>query len=261
MSSGMEWGAATTAEVMRRAGHARPQSALRYQHATGDRDQVLAKALAALASLAKVVPIRTAGTGREAGRSSTDPVDGDLGPPAARAVLRVAGVAADQQRTPCKRSARAPVARCMVATASLCAAMVPSRAATGTRHVRTARISVAPAAANEATVRCGHDTPSVALVDWNATGPLRRSPAGPGARRAKDARYSIGCKERGVRSRSAVPQTSGVGGPRCTRRPRRCSGPSWRWPDNQSGEGATPGARATGPLPRAPRPPETPGRR
>lgn len=64
MSSGMEWGAATTAEVMRRAGHARPQSALRYQHATGDPDQVLAKALAALASLAKVVPIRTAGTGR-----------------------------------------------------------------------------------------------------------------------------------------------------------------------------------------------------
>ena len=36
---------ATTAELMRRAGHASTDAALRYQHATRDRDRVLAKAL------------------------------------------------------------------------------------------------------------------------------------------------------------------------------------------------------------------------
>jgi integrase len=36
---------ATTAELMRRAGHASTEAALRYQHATSDRDRVLAKAL------------------------------------------------------------------------------------------------------------------------------------------------------------------------------------------------------------------------
>jgi integrase len=36
---------ATTAELMRRAGHASTEAALRYQHATTDRDRVLAKAL------------------------------------------------------------------------------------------------------------------------------------------------------------------------------------------------------------------------
>ena len=36
---------ATTAELMRRAGHASADAALRYQHATRDRDQVLARAL------------------------------------------------------------------------------------------------------------------------------------------------------------------------------------------------------------------------
>jgi integrase len=36
---------ATTAELMRRAGHASTEAALRYQHATRDRDRVLAKAL------------------------------------------------------------------------------------------------------------------------------------------------------------------------------------------------------------------------
>lgn len=36
---------ATTAELMHRAGHASPDAALRYQHATRDRDQVIAKAL------------------------------------------------------------------------------------------------------------------------------------------------------------------------------------------------------------------------
>jgi len=51
---------ATTAELMHRAGHASPQAALRYQHATKDRDRVLADALAELATPAKVVPIKSA---------------------------------------------------------------------------------------------------------------------------------------------------------------------------------------------------------
>jgi integrase len=51
---------ATTAELMHRAGHASPNAALRYQHATKDRDRVLAEALAELATPAKVVPIKAA---------------------------------------------------------------------------------------------------------------------------------------------------------------------------------------------------------
>jgi hypothetical protein len=35
----------TTAELMRRAGHASADAVLRYQHATHDRDRVLARAL------------------------------------------------------------------------------------------------------------------------------------------------------------------------------------------------------------------------
>jgi len=49
--SGLTWAAATgatTAELMSRAGHASPAAALRYQHATQDRDRALADALAAL---------------------------------------------------------------------------------------------------------------------------------------------------------------------------------------------------------------------
>jgi hypothetical protein len=41
----------------RRAGHVSPTAALRYQHATEDRDRVLAEALAKLAHVAQVVPI------------------------------------------------------------------------------------------------------------------------------------------------------------------------------------------------------------
>ena len=41
---------ATTAELMHRAGHSSASASLRYQHATQDRDQVLATALAALAT-------------------------------------------------------------------------------------------------------------------------------------------------------------------------------------------------------------------
>lgn len=49
---------ASTKELMRRAGHASPAAALRYQHATEDRDRVLVDALAELASGATVTPIR-----------------------------------------------------------------------------------------------------------------------------------------------------------------------------------------------------------
>ena len=58
--SGLTWAAATgasIAELMRRAGHGSPAAALRYQHATDDRDQALAAALAGLADAAPVVPI------------------------------------------------------------------------------------------------------------------------------------------------------------------------------------------------------------
>ena len=39
---------ATTAELMRRAGHASPDAALRYQHATLERDSLLANKLDAI---------------------------------------------------------------------------------------------------------------------------------------------------------------------------------------------------------------------
>jgi len=58
--SGLTWAAATgatVAELMHRAGHASPAAALRYQHATEDRDRVLADAMAALAPTADVVPL------------------------------------------------------------------------------------------------------------------------------------------------------------------------------------------------------------
>lgn len=51
--SGLTWAAATgasVAELMRRGGHASPQAALRYQHATEDRDRALAEALGRLTS-------------------------------------------------------------------------------------------------------------------------------------------------------------------------------------------------------------------
>jgi integrase len=56
--SGLTWSAATgatVAELMRRAGHASPAAALRYQHATEDRDRALADALAGLVESADVV--------------------------------------------------------------------------------------------------------------------------------------------------------------------------------------------------------------
>ncbi|HZU80056.1 MAG TPA: tyrosine-type recombinase/integrase [Acidimicrobiales bacterium] len=51
---------ATTRELMRRGGHASPAAALRYQHATEDRDKAIADALSALVSGADVVPISEA---------------------------------------------------------------------------------------------------------------------------------------------------------------------------------------------------------
>jgi len=48
---------ASTAELMRRAGHRSAAAALRYQHATEDRDRAIAEALGQLVRLADVVPI------------------------------------------------------------------------------------------------------------------------------------------------------------------------------------------------------------
>jgi len=59
--SGLTWAAATgatLAELMRRAGHSKPDAAIRYQHATDDRDRALADALSELARPADVTPIR-----------------------------------------------------------------------------------------------------------------------------------------------------------------------------------------------------------
>jgi hypothetical protein len=48
---------------MRRGGHANPQAALRYQHATEDRDRALAEALGKLAEVADIVPLVTPSEG------------------------------------------------------------------------------------------------------------------------------------------------------------------------------------------------------
>lgn len=58
--TGNTWAAATgasTKELMARMGHSSPAAALRYQHATEERDHVLAQALSGLAKQAKVTPI------------------------------------------------------------------------------------------------------------------------------------------------------------------------------------------------------------
>jgi integrase len=52
--SGLTWAAetgASLAELMRRAGHASQAAAIRYQHATDKRDQILADALAGLSRI------------------------------------------------------------------------------------------------------------------------------------------------------------------------------------------------------------------
>jgi integrase len=61
--TGNTWAAATgasTRELMARMGHASPDAALRYQHATEDRDRVIAEALATMAHPAPVVDISRA---------------------------------------------------------------------------------------------------------------------------------------------------------------------------------------------------------
>jgi len=61
--SGLTWAAATgasVAELMRRGGHATPAAALRYQHATEDRDAAMAGALAGLAESAPVIALHQA---------------------------------------------------------------------------------------------------------------------------------------------------------------------------------------------------------
>jgi integrase len=58
--AGNTWTAAqgaSVAELMRRMGHASPAVALRYQHATEDRDQILARALSNMVTPAEVVEL------------------------------------------------------------------------------------------------------------------------------------------------------------------------------------------------------------
>ena len=79
--SGLTWSAATgasVAELMRRAGHKSPAAALRYQHATEDRDRALADALAELSGAAEVVPI-TARDGRAMEQRLREVVSDDEG--------------------------------------------------------------------------------------------------------------------------------------------------------------------------------------
>lgn len=58
--AGNTWAAATgasTRELMARMGHSNSAAALRYQHATADRDRAIADALSAMAAPADVMPI------------------------------------------------------------------------------------------------------------------------------------------------------------------------------------------------------------
>lgn len=71
--SGLTWAAASgasVAELMRRGGHANPRAALRYQHATEDRDRAIAEALGALATAAPVVQLPSASRTDRARRAS-----------------------------------------------------------------------------------------------------------------------------------------------------------------------------------------------
>jgi hypothetical protein len=52
---------------MSRMGHANPAAALRYQHATADRDQAIAQALSEFAKPAEVVPIAQKASGARDG--------------------------------------------------------------------------------------------------------------------------------------------------------------------------------------------------
>jgi integrase len=70
--AGNTWAAATgasTKELMARMGHANSAAALRYQHATADRDHAIAQALSELAKPAEVVPIARKVAGARDGRA------------------------------------------------------------------------------------------------------------------------------------------------------------------------------------------------
>lgn len=74
--TGLTWAATTgasIAEIMRRGGHKSPQAALRYQHATEERDKALADALAALAG----------------GETAPQPDDADISRTSAPIVVRL----------------------------------------------------------------------------------------------------------------------------------------------------------------------------
>ncbi len=66
---------ASTKELMARMGHASPQAALIYQHATEDRDRAIAEALSEMAGRSTVVPIRPArdGSGDSLGHVQVTP--------------------------------------------------------------------------------------------------------------------------------------------------------------------------------------------
>jgi hypothetical protein len=71
--SGLTWSAAagaTVAELMRRGGHASPAAALRYKHASEDRDRALADALAGLATKADVAGLADFSRTRRVSRTS-----------------------------------------------------------------------------------------------------------------------------------------------------------------------------------------------
>jgi integrase len=71
--SGLTWAAiagASTAELMHRGGHSSPQAALRYQHATMDRDRGLAAALGELVEQATVLRLGRTKDGRSSPSAS-----------------------------------------------------------------------------------------------------------------------------------------------------------------------------------------------
>lgn len=74
--AGNTWAAATgasTKELMARMGHANAAAALRYQHATADRDRAIARALSELAEPPEVVPIVRKVAGARDGRAMEPP--------------------------------------------------------------------------------------------------------------------------------------------------------------------------------------------
>ncbi len=65
---------ASTRELMARMGHSTPDAALRYQHATEDRDRVIAEALAGLTKPAPIIAIERATGGPAGGCASSPPL-------------------------------------------------------------------------------------------------------------------------------------------------------------------------------------------